>query len=73
MLTVNKIKFFIFLIFLVASKFKQSFNDAKEFNKAAKAGEELKYAPVIQEDDEEPKKEKSEEKTETKQEKSDEK
>ena len=59
---------------LVAAKFKQAFNDAKEFNRAAKADEELVYAPVIQEnDDEEPKKEKAEEKTETKEEKTEDK
>lgn len=40
------------LTFLDAAKFKTAFNDAKEFNKAVKSGEELKYAPVLVEDEE---------------------
>jgi hypothetical protein len=47
-----------------AAKFKTSFNDAKEFNRALKAGEELKYAPVIEEKEEEAKPKKEEEKKE---------
>jgi len=50
-----------------AEKFRKGFNDAKEFNKVAKAGEEPVYAPVINEkDEEEIKEKKSEEKKEEK-------
>ena len=41
------------LTILDAAKFKTAFTDAKEFNKAVKSGEELKYAPVLVEDEEE--------------------
>ena len=49
---------------LDAAKFKTAFNDAKEFNRAVKTGGELKYAPVLEEREEE-----GEKKTEIKSEK----
>ena len=57
-----------FNLLLDAAKFKKSFVDAKDFNKAAKAGEELVYADVIKEDEDEEPKKKTEEKTEEKKE-----
>ena len=51
-----------------ATKFKQAFNDAKDFNKSVKTGGELKWAPVLKEEDnDEPQKEDTKkEKTEDK-------
>ena len=43
-----------------AEKFKKAFNDAKEFNKVAKAGGEPVYAPVLKDEDDEKKEEKKE-------------
>lgn len=51
------LKVYSFYIIKDAIKFKQAFNDAREFNKAVKAGGELKYATVIDEDNSEPTKE----------------
>jgi Ran-binding protein 1 len=49
-----------------AEKFRKSFNDAKEFNKASKSGTELVYAPVlVEEKDDEDKKEPETKKEET--------
>jgi hypothetical protein len=58
------------LINLDAAAFKKAFNDAKEFNKSAKAGGELVYAPVIaeKEEDDEDKKKKPETKDDKKEE-----
>jgi hypothetical protein len=61
MLSVNR------KIILDAAAFKKAFNDAKEFNKAVKAGGELVFAPVIEEkaeDKDEEKTDKTEEKKE---------
>jgi Ran-binding protein 1 len=55
----------------LAAKFKKSFNEARDFNKAVKAGGELVYAPVLKEEEDEEKKDtkKTEENTEKKDEK----
>lgn len=52
--------------------FRQAFNDAKKFNEAAKKGEELVYAPVVEEEEKEEKSEKKEEEKEAKTEKEEE-
>ena len=44
-----------------AEKFKKAFNDAKEFNKVAKAGGEPVYAPVLVDNEDEDKKEEKKE------------
>ena len=49
-----------------AKKFKEAFNDAKEFNIAAKEGKELKYAPVLEEEKKEEEKKDEEKKEEKK-------
>lgn len=47
-----------------AEKFRKAFNDAKEFNKVAKAGGEPVYAEVVKEEEDEKKEEKKEDKKE---------